>query len=129
MRTICWVTNNLNHFRFPSNQNPTIMQRSYQIAREGLFTLDDVVKSDSLWILERLLESEDEDAIAMISSPEVLHHLSEALGSGTHILYVPAVKCLGVILSTNDHTIIDKALWANTLTKFSELIDSIMSGY
>ena len=55
--------------------------------------------------------------------------MSEALGSGSDILYVPAIKCLGVILTTNDLNIIDKVLWANALSKFGELLESIMSGY
>lgn len=65
----------------------------------------------------------------MVSSADILHELSEAVGSENQVLYVPAVKSLGVILSTNDHTIIDRALWANLLTKFGELIESIMRGF
>ena len=72
-----------------ANQSHPVMEVSYQIAREGLFTMDDSVKSDSLWILERVLESESEEAISMVASPEVLHNMSEALGSGSEILYVP----------------------------------------
>jgi hypothetical protein len=35
---------------------------------------------------------------------------------------------MGVILSTNDHNIIDRCLWANVLSKFSDLIESIAQG-
>lgn len=82
MRTICWVTHNLNQFRMPSNQSQNAIESSYQIAREGLFTMDDAVKSDSIWILERILDSETEEVIALVASHEVLFNLAECLGSG-----------------------------------------------
>ena len=55
MRTVCWVTNNLNHFRTPVARAPQTIVSSVKVAREGLFTMDEVVKSDSLWILEKVL--------------------------------------------------------------------------
>ena len=55
MRTVCWVTNNLNHFRTPAARAPSTIVSSVKVAREGLFTMDEVVKSDSLWILEKVL--------------------------------------------------------------------------
>ena len=59
------MTHNLNHFRIKkANTDPAIIERSYLIAREGLFTLDDLVKSDSLWILEGILSDEEETSIA-----------------------------------------------------------------
>lgn len=82
MRTICWVTHNLNQYRMPSNQAANIVEASYQIAREGLFTMDDAVKSDSIWIIERILDSESEEVIALVASHEVLHNLADCLGSG-----------------------------------------------
>jgi len=66
----------------PSNKAKNIIQSSYNIAREGLFTMDDACKSDCLWILERILESEEEENIALVSSHEVLHNLADCLGSG-----------------------------------------------
>ena len=39
------------------------------------------------------------------------------------------MKCLGVILSTNDHSVIDRALWAGLLTKTGELLESILRGF
>ena len=129
MRTIAWVVHNLNHFRIEANSTLQAVQTSKIIAREGLFTLDDSVKSDSLWILERLVFSEDEKTIGLVASPEILHHIAEAIGSGVEYLYTPAVKAIAVILTTNDHKIIERALWAGSLTKFSELIVGILQGF
>ena len=126
IRTICWVGHNLNNFRSPLVDQ--YIQHSVQIASEGLFVLDDKVKSDCLWILSQVLISEDESIIQLVSSPDILYQLCEAIASEDHTLFVPAVKAMGVILSTNDHNIIDRCLWANVLSKFSDLIESIAQG-
>ena len=55
IRTVCWVTHNLNHFRTKAARAPQTIESSVKVAREGLFTLDEVVKSDSLWIIEKVL--------------------------------------------------------------------------
>ena len=55
IRTVCWVTHNLNHFRTKVARAPQTVESSAKVAREGLFTLDEVVKSDSLWIIEKIL--------------------------------------------------------------------------
>ena len=55
IRTVCWVTHNLNHFRTKAARVPQTSESSVKVAREGLFTLDEVVKSDSLWIIEKIL--------------------------------------------------------------------------
>ncbi len=64
-----------------------------------------------------------------MATPDILHVLCEELGSGNDLLYVPSIKCLGVILSTNDQTVIDRALWAGLLTKTGELLESILRGF
>jgi len=74
------------------------------------------------------LTSEHESIIQLVSSPDVLHHLCDSIASDDHSLFVPSVKAMGVILSTNDHSIIDRCLWANLLSKFSDLLDSIALG-
>ena len=64
-----------------------------------------------------------------MATPEILHVLCEELGSGNELLYVPSVKCLGVILSTNNQSVIDLALWAGLLTKTGELLEGIFKGF
>ena len=55
IRIVCWVTHNLNHFRTPAARELHTVASSVKVAREGLYTMDEVVKSDSLWIIERIL--------------------------------------------------------------------------
>ena len=49
------MAHNLNHFRTPAARELHTVASSVKVAREGLYTMDEVVKSDSLWMIERIL--------------------------------------------------------------------------
>ncbi len=40
-------------------------------------------------------------------------------------LFIPALKALGSILTSNDHEVIDRCLWAECLSKMNSLLEQM----
>ena len=89
--------------------------KSFVLAKEGLFINDDTVVSDCLWTICYMVETDDDNIIGIVASADVIHVITEALVSPDPILFTPALKAIGSILTTNDHEVIDRCLWSGCL--------------
>lgn len=84
---------------------------------------NDNLKAESISIISFILDSnDDEQLISYIASGDVLHVLCESLSSSDANLFLPALKALGTILTSNDPLVIDRCLWAGLLSQLSALL-------
>ena len=122
LRTMCWLNANLNRYK---GLTPDQIQKSFTLAKEGLFTSDELVVSDSLWAINYMVETENDAIIQFIATADVLHIIIQCLLSPDPTHFIPALKALGSILTTNDHEVIDRCLWGNCLTGLDQLLQNI----
>jgi len=88
----------------------------------GLFVTNEEVVSDSLWVLSYISDTDNDDWLERVAQGDVLHVLCQALLSDNMSLYVPAVKALGSILTSNDPMVIDRCLWSSFLENLAILL-------
>lgn len=94
----------------------------------GLFVDDPDVMSDCLWALNYIADTEDEDLIESLASSEILPRVISSIGDKEHKVFVPALRCLGNILTTDDQQIVEKAIFWGALKQMSTLLYSSNSG-
>lgn len=119
---MCWLNANLNRYK---DLTPEQISKSFTLAKEGLFTTDDLVISDCLWAITYMVETEDDAIIGAIATADVLHIITDCLQSNDPTHFIPALKALGSILTSNDHEVIDRCLWAGCLTKMNSLMEQM----
>lgn len=76
LRTMCWLNANLNRYK---DLTPEQISKSFTLAKEGLFTTDDLVISDCLWAITYMVETEDDTIIGAIATADVLHIITDCL--------------------------------------------------
>lgn len=64
-----------------------------------------------------MADSDDDTIIGTIASGETLPKVIDALGQKEHSLFVPALRAVGNILTTNDEDLIDRAIFEEVLDK------------
>ena len=79
---------------------------SYMISECGLFTENSDIVSDCLWTLSYMADTNDDVVIDSIAQSDLLAKLCEWLGDREFTIFVPALRAIGNILTTNDHRII-----------------------
>lgn len=67
-------------------------------------------------------DSEDDALIEQIASVDTLAKIIQELGSQDVSLYVPALRCIGNILTTNDSRIVERCLFNGVLDKLTNLL-------
>ena len=77
--------------------------------------------SDCMWALSYMADGEDIH-IGMVSAGEVLPKVIECLGMKEYNIFVPSLRTLGNILTTNDPDIIDRALFEGALDKLTDIL-------
>ena len=87
-----------------------------------MFTTDDTVISDCLWTFSYLAEADEEKAIDYIAQSDVVHQICAALESSEPSHFVPAMKAIGSILTSNEVAVIDRCLWCGCIEKLANLI-------
>jgi len=92
------------------------------VARAGLFTEDPEIVSDSLWAFSYMADTDDDSIIAMVASGENLPKIIENVGAKDFQLFVPALRAIGNILTTNDEEIIDRAIFEGVFDKLTTVL-------
>ena len=82
-----------------------------------MFLEDDAIKSDCLWTLSYLVSAETDDVINVIAQNDVLHQITECLNSDSEMLYIPALKTVGTVTTTDNKDVIDRLLWCGVFDK------------
>lgn len=119
LRTICWVASNLNRFKYLDRQN---VSNSFQIAKIGLFTEDSDIVSDCLWTLSYIADTQDDELLDMVGQPDILTQLVTSLGDKELSIFVPALRAVGNILTTNDPAVVQRALWIGVVDKLTHIL-------
>ena len=66
-----------------------------------------------------VLDTDDENIISNIASPDVIPELINDLSSKDMTVWIPALRCVGNILTTDDTRIIESALFHSVLDKLA----------
>lgn len=92
------------------------------MAKAGLSTEDTDIISDSLWAIGYLSDTPYEETIDAISQSEVLMRIIDKLGASDLSLFVPAVRCVGNILTASDPSIVERCLFCGVLDKLTNIL-------
>jgi len=96
---MCWVNSNLARDGNINNQEINVILR---VARAGVFTEDPQIMSDCLWTLSYITNTSDDQLLDHIAQNDMMARLCESLTSTDLSIYVPSLRVVGNILSTND---------------------------
>jgi hypothetical protein len=126
VKTICWLSHNLARFKELSAEHMAVC---FNVAKQGMFVTNEDVVSDCLWTLCYFSDTDDDAQLGSIAQPDVLHVFCQSLENEKLGIYLPALKSIGSILSSNDQMVIDRCLWAGCLDQIATFIDhSLVQG-
>lgn len=69
-------------------------------------------------------DTQDDDLIDKIASPENIGRIIHDLGEKDIHIFVPALRSIGNILTSNDAKVIERCLWEGCLDKLTNLLYS-----
>ena len=133
IKTMVWLNSNLLRFKKLSNelvnkiyQSLTKIQQAagFKIANAGLFIDEEDITSDCLWAISYIADTDDDATIALIGRSEALPRIINCLGSKELTVFVPALRAIGNMLTTDDHSVIEYCLYLGVLDKLSSLLYS-----
>lgn len=87
------------------------MKKGLDIARSGIYTDDNDIISDSLWAVNYVADNDNEEIYQEIAGTDLLAKLISFIGSKDMSIFVPALRGIGNMLTTNNHAIIERALF------------------
>lgn len=108
LQTLTWVASNI--FRFKNLPDELVIQ-SIPIPMQGLFVDDVDILSNSLWTLSYMADTNNDNVIGEIATDACILRVITAMGEKDFAIFVPALRAIGNILTTNNHEIINKCLW------------------
>ena len=71
-----------------------------------------------------MADTDDDMLIGQIAQGEILPKVIQCVGEKDFSVFVPALRALGNILTTNDHEIIERALFEGALDKLTTILYS-----
>lgn len=126
LQIVCWFVTNLSNRRIYSNDD---FLKALFVFQSGMIVNDDEILSDCLWGLCYLTAREDEFSIAKVAGGETLPRIIEQMDiTKSPTLFVPALKIIANIVSTNDEFILDKAVFEGVLGKLMVYLELGSSG-
>ena len=96
---MCWVNSNLAREGELQNDQLNIVLKT---ARAGVFTEEPQIISDCLWTLSYITITNNDGLLDHIAQNDLIIKIAECLISTDLSVYVPALRVIGNILSTND---------------------------
>jgi hypothetical protein len=93
-----------------------------EVAGAGLFTDDEDIESDCLWTISYVADTHDDGIIDLIAQPSNLSRICNLLEAKDVHLFIPAMRAIGNILSTNDPKIVERCLWEGVLDKMHSIL-------
>jgi hypothetical protein len=119
LKTAVWVNSNIARYKHLSEQENLIC---FHVAKAGIFTEDTDIISDALWTISYLADTPDDKLIDYFSSEDVIVKIVENLDQKDLSLFVPALRCIGNILTANEPTIIERCILVGVLDKLTNLL-------
>jgi hypothetical protein len=121
LKTMCWLNSNIQRYKHLKMGD---VLSGLHIATAGLFTDDIEIQSDSLWAINYMADTDDDLQLTQIAEGETLPKVIACVGEKDFNIFVPALRCLGNILTTNNHEIVERALFEDCLGKLSQILYS-----
>lgn len=78
------------------------MQQLLLVAACGFHTENNEIISDSTWVASYLADTTDDNIIEMVAAGETLPLLIQGMSSKDFSVFVPSLRAVGNILTTND---------------------------
>jgi hypothetical protein len=94
----------------------------FNVAKAGLFTEDTDIISDCLWAISYMVDTEDDTLIAFIAQSEALPQIINYLSHKDMTIFIPALRCVGNILTTNDNSVIERCVFNNVIDKLTNIL-------
>ena len=92
---------NSNIARYKGNTSEEILA-CFAVAKAGLFTEDPDIISDCLWTVCYLADTSDDTMIEHFAQNDTVLKIIEGMGSTDLSHFVPALRCMGNILTVSD---------------------------
>jgi hypothetical protein len=102
--------------------------KGLMICKAGMYCDDPDILSDCLWAISYMADTDDDNTIGILASGETLPKVMECLGSKEFNLFVPALRCLGNIVTTNDPEVVDRAIFEGAFERLTSILFSSNSG-
>ena len=80
------------------------------------------ILSDSLWTLSYLGDTQKDDIIGRIAKQQNVARICHCLSEKDITIYVPALRTIGNILTSNDHNVVDLCLWEGCLDRLTNIL-------
>ena len=74
-----------------------------------------------------MADTDDDHLLGKIAEGEILPKIIQSVGDKEFAVFVPALRALGNILTTNDHSVVEKALFEGALDKLTQILYSTNS--
>ena len=78
--------------------------------------------SDALWSLSNMCDTPSDALIDFLATDIVLPKIIESLSNPETTIYVPALRCIGNMISSNNSQLIDRCLWLDLFDKLTVLL-------
>lgn len=108
--------------------NDNDIMNGVKIASSGVFVDDSDIMSDCLWALNYIADTDDEALLESLASSEIMPRVISCIGDKEHKVFVPSLRCLGNILTSDDSQIVEKAIFLGALKQMSAILYSSNSG-
>ena len=98
------------------------------IISNGLYTEDEAIISDCLWAVSYLADTDSEELLGSIAAGETLPKLLDCIDeTRLPVIFVPAVRTVANIMTTNEKFIIDKAIFEGIIPRFCKIMKNCTS--
>lgn len=87
-----------------------------------MFTEDSDIISDCLWTISYIADTSDDEIIDYVSQGDTIARLIDQLSATDITLYVPALRSVGNILTTNDQRVIERCIWHGVIDKLTAIL-------
>ena len=92
------------------------------IAQAGVYVEEDEIVSDSLWTLSYILDTEEDTLIESVATTELIAQICQCLISKDLTVYVPGLRCIGNILTSNDERVMERCLFNSVIEKLTSIL-------
>ncbi|CDW81557.1 karyopherin alpha [Stylonychia lemnae] len=123
-KTLIWLTSNISR---PKNLDESVVLKCLAIAEQGLFLDEEEILSDALWTISYLCDTQNDNVIDKAAKQQNIARICQCLAEKEIYVYVPALRCIGNMLTSNDSQITDICLWEGVIDRLTSLLFSTNS--
>jgi len=92
------------------------------VINAGLFTGDHEIESDCLWAFSYIADTHDDSLIEAMASSQNVARIASHLESKEADLFIPAMRCMGNVLTCNDPKVVDRCVFEGCIEKMHNLL-------